>query len=134
MNYLSYEEVLQIHQYAINTSGGSSGIRDEGLLESAINQPRQSYGGVDLYVTITAKAASLGFSLIKNHAFVDGNKRVGYAAVEVFLMRNGYEIEGFVDDQEAMVLQLAAGELSFEEFEVWLIRHIVPVSEDDVDL
>jgi len=134
MNYLNYEEVLQIQQYAIKTSGGSDGIRDKGLLESAVNQPRQSYGGVDLYVTLTAKAAALGFSLIKNHAFIDGNKRVGYAAVEVFLMRNGYEIEGFVDDQEAIVLQLAAGELAFEEFELWLIHHIVPLAEDGVDL
>ena len=133
MNYLNYEDVLEIHELALETSGGSSGIRDEGLLESAVNQPHQSFGGVDLYVTITDKAAALGFSLIKNHAFVDGNKRIGYAAVEIFLMRNGYEIRGSIDEKEEIVLQLASGEISREDFEFWLVHHIVATSGDVID-
>jgi death-on-curing protein len=89
MRYLSFEEVVSLHSLLIVQSGGSTGLRDRGALESAIAQPEASFGGESLYPTIASKAAALGHSLIQNHPFVDGNKRVGHAAMEVFLLLNG---------------------------------------------
>ena len=84
-----------------------------------------TYEGQDLYPTISEKAASLGFSLIMNHPFVDGNKRTGHAAMEVFLKLNGFEIEAPIDEQEQVILQLASGELSRERFTDWVHTHII---------
>jgi death-on-curing protein len=125
MNYLSYDEVLIIHQTALSTSGGSDEIRDEGLLHSAIDQPRMTFGSVDLYPTLVKKVSALAYSLIQNHPFIDGNKRVGHAAMEIMLMRNGSEISADIDEQEQIVLRVAAGELSREEFTSWLQSHVV---------
>jgi death-on-curing protein len=86
MRYLSLGEVVDLHRAILEHSGGSTGIRDLGLLESALAQPRASFGGVDLHTTLIDKAAALGFSLALNHAFVDGNKRIAHAAMEVFLL------------------------------------------------
>jgi death-on-curing protein len=105
-------------------SGGIRGIRDLGLLESALAQPRLTFGGIALYATIAEKAAAIGFSLIKNHPFVDGNKRIGHATMEVFLMLNGYEIEASIDEQEAVILAVASGDLDRESFVEWLSKHI----------
>jgi death-on-curing protein len=105
-------------------SGGSVGVRDLGALESALAQPRMTFGG-ELYPTIAEKAAALGFSLIMNHPFVDGNKRAGHAAMETFLVLNGYEIEAAVDEQERIILQVASGELGRDEFTDWLRGHLV---------
>jgi death-on-curing protein len=88
-----------------------------------------TFSGVDLYPTIAEKAAALGFSLIMNHPFVDGNKRTGHAAMEVFLLLNGYEIGASVDEQEQVVLQLAAGELDRKAFAEWVLRHVVERTE-----
>jgi len=125
MRYLTLPEALELHRRIIESSGGSSGIRDLGALESAIAQPRMSFGGTDLYPTAIAKASALGFSLIKNHAFIDGNKRIGHAAMEVFLLLNGFEIAADVDEQERIVLQLAASKIGREEFTAWLETHTV---------
>jgi death-on-curing protein len=84
-----------------------------------------TFSGEDLYPTIIEKAAALGFSLIKNHPFVDGNKRIGHAAMEAFLILNGYEIDASVDEQERIILQLAAGELKRKAFTEWLRAHAV---------
>ena len=86
MRYLSLGEVVHLHQALLEETGGASGIRDLGLLESALAQPRATFGGTDLYPTLVAKAATLGFSLALNHPFIDGNKRVAHAAMEVFLL------------------------------------------------
>lgn len=94
-------------------------------LDSALAQPRMTFSGEDLYPTIAEKAAALGFSLIRNHPFVDGNKRTGHAAMEVFLILNGYEIDASVDEQEQVILQLAAGESDRKAFIAWLRAHIV---------
>lgn len=83
MRWLSLAEVLELHRRLILQSGGSSGLRDLGLLEASLAQPNQTFGGIDLYQGLTAKAACLGFSLIQNHPFVDGNKRIGHAAMEL---------------------------------------------------
>ncbi len=85
IRYLTMIEVLELHRKILEQSGGSSGIRDMGLLESAIAQPRMTFGGQDLYPNLLEKATTLGFSIIINHPFVDGNKRTGHAAMETFL-------------------------------------------------
>ena len=130
--YLELGEVLQLYRRVMRQSGGTVGIRDLGLLESALAQPKVTFGGIDLYPTIAEKAAVIGFSLIKSHPFVDGNKRIGHAAMEVFLMLNGYEIEANVDEQERIIRDLAAGNLNREAFVSWLREHIVTEAGDEM--
>jgi death-on-curing protein len=87
-----------------------------------------TFDGKDLYPSVTEKAATLGFSLIQNHPFVDGNKRIGHAAMEVFLIMNGYEIKAHVDVQEKMILKIASGQNDRSSLEKWLKSHIVKVN------
>ena len=124
--YLSLAEVLKLHDLIIAESGGSDGLRDLGLLESALGQSRQTFGGEDLYPSLASKAAALGFSLIMNHPFVDGNKRVGHAASEALLMLNGFELIAEVDEAEAEILAMAAGRRNREEFQEWIEEHVRP--------
>ncbi|MCE2431385.1 MAG: type II toxin-antitoxin system death-on-curing family toxin [Candidatus Latescibacteria bacterium] len=124
MRYISLSEVLELHRRIIEESGGLMGLRDLGGLESAIAQPRMTFGGRDLYPTLVEKAAALCFSLVQNHPFIDGNKRVGHAAMEVMLILNGYEIHASVDDQEQLILELASGDVSRDELVEWLTAHI----------
>ncbi|HKO56777.1 MAG TPA: type II toxin-antitoxin system death-on-curing family toxin [Thermoanaerobaculia bacterium] len=120
MRSLSVEDVLYVHAQVIAQSGGSYGLRDLGALESSVAQPMQSFGGVDFYPDIPAKAAALGFFLVSNHPFVDGNKRVGHAALAVTLRLNGYLLAASVDEQEKIMLRVASGELTRAEFEEWV--------------
>jgi death-on-curing protein len=124
MRHLGQAEVIALHRLIIQTSGGSHGIRDLGALEAAVAQPRMTFGGDDLYPTLEEKVAALGFSLVNNHPFIDGNKRVGHAAMETFLVLNGFEIEGDVDAQENLMLGLASGQISRAELLRWLQEHI----------
>lgn len=124
MIYLTPEEVIQLHEWLIDLHGGSAGIRDRGLIDSAVYQPQATFGGHELCPGVVEKAVALAFSLVLNHAFVDGNKRVAHAAMETFLVRNGFEIDASVDEQEATFLQLAAGTLSREQFTEWVRAHI----------
>ena len=125
MRYLTLNEVLELYRRIMEQSGGSVGIHDLGALESALAQPRVTFGGEELYPAVIEKASALGFSIIKNHPFVDGNKRTGHAAMETFLVLNGYEIEATVDEQERIILQVAAGELGRDEFTDWLRSHVI---------
>jgi len=125
MRYLTLGEVVALHRRLMATTGGTSGIRDLGLLESALAQPRASFGGDDLYPGVIDKAAALGFSLVMGHPFVDGNKRTGHAAMETFLVLNGYELNAPVDEQERVMFELAAGELSRDNFLSWVRTHAV---------
>ena len=125
--YLSLAEVLKLHGLIIAKSGGSDGLRDLGMLESALGQPRQTFGGEDLYPSLTSKAAALGFSLIMNHPFIDGNKRVGHAATEAVLMLNGFELAAEIDDAEAEILAVAAGQRTRDEFQAWIEKHVRPL-------
>jgi death-on-curing protein len=125
MRYLTLGEVVALHRRLIAATGGASGIRDLGGLESAIAQPRASFGGDDLYPSVIEKAAALGFSLVMGHPFVDGNKRTGHAAMETFLVLNGYELSAPVDEQERVMLELAAGELPRQDFLDWVWTHAV---------
>jgi death-on-curing protein len=126
MRYLTLGEVVALHRAIIDTSGGASGVRDLAALESALAQPRASFAGSDLHPSIAAKAAALGRSLALNHRFHDGNKRVAHAAMEVFLLLNGYELFADVDQQERLMLDLAAGQIDRESLEAWLLEHIKP--------
>lgn len=90
--------------------------------------PRQTFAGVELYPSILSKAAVLGFGLIQNHAFVDGNKRVGHAAMETFLMLNGLELSASVDESEQAILQVASGKLTKDQLLEWLSAHTIPGS------
>lgn len=127
MRYLTLGEVVALHRAILESSGGASGIRDLGALESALAQPRATFGGTDLHPSLQAKAAALGFSLALNHAFVDGNKRVAHAAVEVFVTLHGYEIVAPVDEHERLMLDLAAGSMTREQLTDWLEKHLQPI-------
>ncbi len=128
MRYLSLREILELHEAVIEISGGARGIRDMPALESAVNQPRLTFNQADLYPNIVAKAAALCFFLVMNHPFVDGNKRVGHAAMETFLILNGCEIEATVAEQEQIILDLAAGKLTREAFTNWLKDHVIHIT------
>jgi len=125
MKLLTLEQILILHNRILEQHSGSIGIRDKGILESALAQPYMSYGGEELYPTLIEKVAALGFSLINNHPFVDGNKRIGHAAIEVTLLMNGYEIQADVDTQEAIILAVAASEMSRQSFLEWLQNNVV---------
>jgi death on curing protein len=123
MRYLSLGEIVDLHQLLLHQTGGSAGIRDLGGLQSALAQPRATFDGRDLHPTIVQKAAALAFSLALNHPFVDGNKRVAHAAMEVFLQLNGWELVGTVDEQERLMLDLADGQIPREQLTAWLEQH-----------
>ena len=125
MRYLTLSDLLEVHRQVMVQSGGAEGLMHLPALESALAQPQMTFGGEELYPTLVDKAAALGYALIKNHPFLDGNKRTGHAAVEVFLVLNGYEIRATIDEQEHVILQVAASEIDREEFTAWLRTHVV---------
>jgi death-on-curing protein len=106
MRYLTLGEVVALPRAVIESTGGSTGVRDLPALESAVAQPRATFDGVDLHPTITGKAAALAYSLALNHRFVDGNQRVAHAALDVFLALNGLELRATIDEQETLFLGL----------------------------
>ena len=103
MRWLSLAEVLELHRRLMEQTGGLQGLRDLALLEASPALPHQTFDGHDLYPGLIAKAAALGFSLIQNHPFVDGNKRIGHAAMEITLVLNAIELAASIDDAEAVV-------------------------------
>ncbi len=127
MRYLTLGEIIALHRRIIAQSGGSPGVPDLAAIESEVSRPRVSVGGADAYPSILEKAAALGFSLARNHGFVDGNKRIAHAAMEVFLVVNGMELNASVDEQERFMLALAAGEISREALIEWLRAHAAPL-------
>lgn len=124
IRYLVLIEVIELHRQIIEQSGGALGIRDLGALESALAQPYMTFGGEELYPKLVDKASAIGFSLVMNHPFIDGNKRIGHAAMEVFLVMNGVEIDASVDEQESIFLSLASGKINREAFTDWLKSHV----------
>ncbi|MDJ0727940.1 MAG: type II toxin-antitoxin system death-on-curing family toxin [Prochloraceae cyanobacterium] len=126
--YLTQLEVLELQRQLIEKWGGLKGLRDNGALESALAQPRMTFTGEDLYPTIVDKAIALGFSIIMNHPFLDGNKRTGHAAMETFLILNGFEIDADIDEQEKIILTVASGELNRENFTKWLKSNIKAIA------
>jgi len=123
MKRLTKTQILKMHSLLIQKTGGSDGIRDEGLLDSALNLPFQSFDGEDIYKTIQAKAARLGFSLINNHPFADGNKRIGILAMLVFLEMNGIEIICTDEELVELGLGVADSSVSYKDLLNWIIDH-----------
>ena len=123
MIILTKQNVIELHSYLISETGGDNGIRDNGLLESALNAPFQTYDMVDLFPTIKKKAARLCFGFIKNHPFVDGNKRIGVMAMIVFLNLNNVTV-AFSDD-DLIDLGLGVAESRYDEtyIEEWINKH-----------
>jgi death-on-curing protein len=120
IRYLSKEEVIELHRRGLERFGGMPGLRDEGLLDSALAQPQAAFGGQELHPTLAAKAAALAFSLINNHAFVDGNKRVGFASMAVFLELNSMKLICSPDEGENTVLAVASGTMDSEHLASWI--------------
>ena len=125
MRYLALGDILELYRRIMEETGGAIGIRDMNGLQSALAQPRMTFEGKDLYPSVAAKAAALGFSLVLNHPFLDGNKRLGHAAMELFLLMNGQEILASVDQQQEVILGVAKGEMRRAEFLNWLEHHLV---------
>ena len=123
MQALGYRQVLWIYRRVIEETGGSSGIRDEGLLRSALARPYSSFGGQDLYPTVFEKAAALFESLIRNHPFVDGNKRVAWECLDLFLEVNNYGLNGTSDEGFNLVGKVIQREVTVEEIASWLKGH-----------
>ena len=124
MKILKKRQILLLHSVLIAESGGSDGVRDEGLLDSAVNTPFQTFSGQDLYPTVLEKAVRLGFGLIRNHPFIDGNKRIGTHAMLVFLNLNSITLSYEDDELISTILSVASGEMDANGLLKWIQQHI----------
>jgi death-on-curing protein len=122
--YLSIDQVLDLHNRHIRAFGGSAGLRDRGGLESAVARPAMTFGGEDLYPDAADKASALMHSLVMNHPFVDGNKRIGASAAELFLELNGYRLAAADEELEDITMTVARGELDAEALAIWFRQRI----------
>lgn len=125
MKYLTEEQVLFIHSRLIDETGGVHGVRDLGLLQSAVSRPKATFGSEDLYPDICHKAAALMESLIKNHPFIDGNKRTAITSAGIFLQRNGYILETAQRELEQFTLSVVTGKASFEDAVKWFEKYFL---------
>lgn len=123
MKRLSKKQILMLHTQLIQQTGGSDGVRDYNLLDSALETPFQSFGGEDLHPTLQAKAERLGYGLIKNHCMIDGNKRIGTHAMLVFLALNGIELSYTQKELYETILGVAAGTITYEGLLEWILEH-----------
>jgi death-on-curing protein len=126
MRYLTAEQVLFLHARLITETGGSHGLRDLGLVQSAIARPQASFEGVDLYPDLFIQTAALLDSLVRNHPFVDGNKRTAITAAALFLRGNGHRLTAMNDEIVAFTLAVARGEVTLADMTVWLHQHSTP--------
>lgn len=117
---LSEEKVMYLHNVLIEQTCGNPSIRDRGLLNSALEGTYQTFGGVELYPTTEEKGARLGYSLISNHAFIDGNKRIGMLVMFVFLEINGVCLNPTNEELARVGLAVASGEMEYEELLIWV--------------
>lgn len=120
------EDVLLLHEFSIKDFGGASGIRDIGLLESAIARPYQSFGGEEFYPTAIQKAAAIAESLIINHPFVDGNKRTGMLAMSALLKEYNFNLNASSNDLYIFIISISTGEKKFQDIVAWLQQNTVP--------
>jgi death-on-curing protein len=123
MKILTKEQILIIHRELIEVFGGKDGLIDEGLLDSALSSPFQTFGGQPLFISIQQKAARMCFGLLKNHPFVDGNKRIGVHTMLVLLSMNGIEVISPQKDLYEIILKVAASEASYDDLLSWVIKH-----------
>ena len=123
MNYLNIHQIVAIHEEIIQATGGSFGIRDTALLESAAARPQAGFGEEEFYPDIFAKAAALGHSIICNHPFVDGNKRAGYLAMRIFLKINKYDLKASVEKKYDFIMKIAQYTITEEDISKWLKKN-----------
>ena len=123
MRYLYPKQILYLYQQIMERSGGSAGLRDRGLLESAVYRPQASFGGEELYPDLFSKSAALGHSIIKNHPFVDGNKRTGFEGMRLMLRLNGYDLQASLNAKFNFALAIADGRLKEQAIADWLKKH-----------
>ena len=120
---IDLNEVLTLHKSLIDNFGGSHGVRDRPLLESALARPFQTFDGAELYPSIFEKAAALVESILINHPFIDGNKRTGYGLFRIYLGLYGFEISASMENRYELIINIASGTLKFEGIVLWLQQH-----------
>lgn len=120
---LSKEQVLELHSQIIKTTGGTDGLRDEGMLDSALNAPFQVFDEISLFPSIMQKAARLGFGLIQNHPFIDGNKRIGTHIMLVFLELNDIHLSYSQEELYTIILGIASSQNNYEDLLEWIRSH-----------
>lgn len=125
MKLLTKKQIILLHRQLINETGGSDGIRDEGLLESALLSPLQTFDGAELFPSVEEKAARLGFGLIKNHAFSDGNKRIGAHAMLILLEINGVHTKYTQKELADIIMKIASGEKDYPDLLSWVRSHVM---------
>jgi len=125
MMMLTKKQVLLLHKELIDAHGGSDGLRDEALLDSALSAPFQTFGGQYVYPTVQQRIVRLGYGLLMNHPFIDGNKRIGVHVMLTVLAMNGIELDYTQKELYEIILEVAAGEASFEDFLNWVLNHEV---------
>ena len=123
MIYIEYRQALLVYRRLIEETGGSPGLRDEGLLLAALARPKASFGGEDLYATLFEKAAALAESIARNHPFIDGNKRMALACMRTMLKLNGYQVVVSQDAKVQLILKIAEKRVTVQEVAEWLQRH-----------
>ena len=116
-------QILRLHEQILSFFGGGTGVRDIGLAESAVNAPSAVFSGMEPYVTLEEKAARLGWGLVSNHAFVDGNKRIGAHAMLVALRLNGVDLEYTQNEFVSIIMDTASGKAGYEDLLEWIISH-----------
>ena len=124
MIWFEYEDIVRIHSLIIQSSGGEDGLRDKSVLLSAISAPLQTFGGVELFPGDLEKIARLGFGIASNHAFVDGNKRIGAMMVQLLLKWNGYKLQIKDGELSDMFIAIADGSASENDLLLWIVEHI----------
>lgn len=124
MIYLERDDIILLHTELIEQFGGSYGIRDDGLLDSALSAPFQTFGGLDLYPSLVEKAAQLSYGLVHNHPFVDGNKRIGAHALMVFLEVNSLPLNVDEDEISKFFWEIASNTKTVEDLQDWILKHL----------
>ncbi|HET9505043.1 MAG TPA: type II toxin-antitoxin system death-on-curing family toxin [Hymenobacter sp.] len=122
---ITYQEVLEIHQVLVESFGGVVGVREEGLLRAAIERPFAGFGETEFYQTPAEKAAAIVESIVKNHPFVDGNKRTGYVLMRLLLLQAGQDLQATQDEKYDFVISIASGQIAFPEIVTWIQSKLV---------
>ncbi|MBQ3300290.1 MAG: type II toxin-antitoxin system death-on-curing family toxin [Ruminococcus sp.] len=123
MIIISKEQIINLHKQLIDETGGSHGLRDEGLPDSACNAPFQRFDNQELFPTIQQKSARLAYGLIKNHPFVDGNKRIGTHVMLILLALNGIELNYTQEELYTIILEIASGTAELNKLTEWILNH-----------
>ena len=129
ITFIPKELIIYFYDQLVQNYGGAYGIRDEKLLDSALEQPKATYGGNYLHDTLMKMAAAYGYHLCNNHPFVDGNKRIALIAMDVFLQRNGFEIVATEKEAYQIMILLSSGRLSKNNLVIWLENNTSPLTE-----